>query len=228
MLGSRKVLGVRESDNNYNRMGAWYRADLYVDKKEVIIAEVMSIERQSPWTRMGRLPAGSCSQGLWIWRWNVRMKSRGQISDLVDRVTRHVKWHILCLQEAAMEMENVVDVIFGGHCVYIAKAPSYGRSVAIVVDVELAPLVTKVVYTERYMHIDLSFKTEEARTTMRVGCCHLPPEGGHHTAEEFSSILQSVEEAMQLGRRTVQCLGIRRQHSLWPPPQRIWSWKQNR
>mmetsp|Transcript_106554 Transcript_106554/g.296598 ORF Transcript_106554/g.296598 Transcript_106554/m.296598 type:complete len:118 (-) Transcript_106554:155-508(-) len=41
------------------------------------------------------------------------------------------------------------------------------------------------------MYIDLSFKTEEAGIpTMRVVWRHLPPEGGHHIAEEFSSILQ--------------------------------------
>jgi len=137
--------------------------------------------------------------------WNVRMKSRSQISDLVDQVTRHVKWHILSMQEAAMEPDNVSDSISGGHCVYIAKAPARGRSVAIVVHADLARLATNVVDGERYMYIGFSFKTEEARIpTMRVGSCHLPPEGGHHTSEEFSSILQNVEHAMQLGHRAVQ------------------------
>jgi len=44
VLGSRKVVEVREPDNNYNWMGDWYSADLYAEKKEAIIAEVMSIE----------------------------------------------------------------------------------------------------------------------------------------------------------------------------------------
>lgn len=44
VLGSRKVLEVREPDNNYSRMDDWYSADLYAEKKEAIVAEIMSIE----------------------------------------------------------------------------------------------------------------------------------------------------------------------------------------
>lgn len=209
VLGSRKVLEVRLPGNIYTSMDEWYSADLCSEKKDAIIEEVMSIERRASGTRMGLLPVESCPEGLWIWSWNLQMKGIGQIPDLVDRNTRHVKWYILCLQEAAMELENVVDMIPGGHCVYIAKAPSHVRSVAMVVRADIVRLITKVVYGERYMYIDFGSKTEEAIIpTLRLGMCHLPPEGGHHTAEEFSSILQSVEEAMQLGRRAVQIWGF--------------------
>lgn len=140
---------------------------------------------------------------MWIWSWK---KSRGQLSDLVDSVTRHMQWAILCQKEA----KNMSLMIKCGHCVYIAAAPAHARSVAIIVRADILPLVSRVVYGERYMYIDFGFTTAEAKiSTMRVGSCHLPTDGGHHTVEEFSSILPSLEEhALQRGGRTVQVWGF--------------------
>lgn len=51
-----------------------------------------------------RAPFSRLQSGeIWIWSWNVRMKSLAQLGDLVDSVTRHVSWDVSCLQEAAME-----------------------------------------------------------------------------------------------------------------------------
>lgn len=82
-------------------------------------------------------------------------------------------------------MEEVNTVVYtpGGDCIYIGAAPVRGELVAMSVIAELLPLVTRVHHGERFMYIDFGFKTAEARVpTMRVGTCHMPPEGGHNTA----------------------------------------------
>mmetsp|Transcript_48222 Transcript_48222/g.135724 ORF Transcript_48222/g.135724 Transcript_48222/m.135724 type:complete len:83 (-) Transcript_48222:907-1155(-) len=44
VIGSRKVLEVREPDNNYMWMDGRHSADLYSEKKDAIVAEIMMIE----------------------------------------------------------------------------------------------------------------------------------------------------------------------------------------
>lgn len=65
--------------------------DLYAENQDiiVIIKDIEAIDRRS--RQLGRLPSSTVSC-LWIWTWSVRMKSRGQLVDLLDKMSRQVHW----------------------------------------------------------------------------------------------------------------------------------------
>lgn len=138
------------------------------------------------------------------------MKSLAQLPDLVDSLTRHVAWEILCLQQAAMEDRDSIMYTAAGDAIYITSAPEHGRSLAIAVRSRLLPCLRHAHCHGRYMCVDFAFQNGETRIAkMRVGNAHLPPQGGSHSEEECPTVVQEIESnGLNLGRRSLSMWGI--------------------
>lgn len=129
-----------------------------------------------------------------FWSWNVRLKAKGQLPDLLTKISSVVGWSMIVLQEAAWEEHKDTLLMAQGRMIYSAPAGPHARSVALAVHADWAPRVRRVRAAPRYIYVDFSFRTPQIVIhCMRVGSAHFPPSGEHHSMDEYSSLLQSWE-----------------------------------
>lgn len=148
VLVSRRIVTVREPDSIYIWADGWYSADLYSEKQDVVVKGIEAI------ACLGRLSRWIAS-GLWVWSWNGRMKSRGQ---LIDRISRQFNWSLSCLQEAAIDR-----VCQHGRLRPERRCNLHWRRDAIKSDT--LPLATRVYHGERFMLVDFGLATAESCAT---------------------------------------------------------------